>query len=103
MPKYLVTWTSNPTVWPTDPQQKLAVLEGATAGGDQMLKAGIVKEMGWFTDQTGFAIFEVPSTEQVIAMVAPFWPYYNTEIREIVPWATGTPALVASARQAAGR
>ena len=103
MARYLVLWSANPAVWPTDPKQALAVLEGATAGGDHLLNSGGAKELGWFTAQNGYAIFEADSKGKVLGMVQPFYPFYEQEIHEIVPWAQGKEALLASARQAASR
>ena len=101
MPRYMVLYKANPSAWPTDPKQVLAVLEGVFAGGDQLLKAGALKEVGWFTAQDGYAIFEADSKDKVLGMVNPFFPYYSQEIHEIVSWEKGKEALLASARRAA--
>ena len=103
MPRYLVLWKANQSVWPTDPKQALAVLEGAAAGGDQLLKAGAAKELGWLTAEEGYAIFEADSKEKVLGLVQPFFPSYSQDIREIVPWENGKQAILVSARQAAAR
>ncbi len=103
MPRYMVLYRANPSVWPTDPKQVLAVLEGAIAGGDELLKTGALKEVGWFTDQAGYAIFEVDSKEKVLGMIQPFFPYYSPDIHEMVPWDKGKDALLESARRAASR
>jgi hypothetical protein len=103
VPRYLVSWKANPSAWPTDPKQVLAVLEGAMAGGDALLKGGGVKELGWLTAEEGYAIFEAPAKENVLGMVQPFFPYYVQDIREIVPWEKGKQAMLDSARQAAAR
>ena len=103
MARYMVSWKANASVWPTDPKAALAVLEGAAAGGDMLLQAGAIKEMGWFTSQEGFAIFEADSKAAVIGMVSPFFPYYSPEVREIVPWEAGKQSMLESARQAASR
>jgi hypothetical protein len=103
MPRYLVLWKANPAAWPTDPKQYLAVLEGATGGGDQLLKQGAAKELGWVTPQEGYALFEADSKESVLGMVQGFFPYYTQDVREVVPWDAGKQAILASARQAASR
>ena len=103
MARYLVLWSANPTVWPTDPKQALAVLQGAAAGGDHLLQAGGAREIGWLTAESGYAIFEADSKDKVLGMVQPFFPFYQQDIREIVPWEQGKQALLASARQAASR
>jgi len=103
MARYLVLYKANPSLWPTDPKQGLAVLEGAVAGGDALVQAGAVKELGWFTPQDGYAIFEADSKEIVLGMIQPFFPYFTQELHEIVSWDKGKQAILASARQAAAR
>jgi hypothetical protein len=103
MPRYMVSWTANPAVWSTDPKEALVALEAATGGGEQLLASGALKELGWFTAQEGFGIFEAESKENVLGMVQGFFPYYLQEIREIVPWEAGKRAVLESARQAASR
>src|SRR6266702_921860 len=103
MPRYMVLYKANPSVWPTDPKQALAVLEGAIAGGDYLLSSGALKDIGWFTPQHGFGIFDAESKEAVLGMVAPFFPYYSQEIHEIVAWDKAKEAMLNSARQAASR
>jgi hypothetical protein len=102
MARYLVLWSANASVWPNDPNQSLAAIEGATGGGDLLLQAGGVKELGWFTAQSGYGIFEADTKATVLGMVQPFFPLFSQEIREIVPWEDGKKAILASARQAAG-
>jgi hypothetical protein len=67
--RFLVTWEANPSVWPTDSKQALAVLESATGGGDKLLTSGAAKEIGWLSAQEGFAIFEADSKDSVLGMV----------------------------------
>src|SRR5881628_966087 len=71
VPRYLVLYRANPSVWPTDAKKALAVWEGTIAGGDHLLKTGALKEVGWFTPQEGYAIFESDSKEKVLGMVQP--------------------------------
>jgi hypothetical protein len=103
MARYMVTWKANPSAWPTEPKQVLDALEGATGGGDQLLAAGAIKELGWFTPQEGYGIFEADSKESILGMVQGFFPYYTQDVREIVPWEAGKQAILDSARQAAAR
>jgi hypothetical protein len=86
-----------------DPKQFVNVLEGTIAGGDQLLKGGALKEVGWFSPQEGYAIFEADSKEKVLGMVQPFFPYYSQEIREIVSWDKAKKVLLDSAVKAASR
>jgi hypothetical protein len=101
MARFLVTWRANPVAWPTDPKERLGVLEAALGGGDALLAGGAIKEFGWFTPQEGCAIFEAESKSSVIGMVQGFFPYYMQEVREIAPWEEAKKAILDSARQAA--
>lgn len=103
MARYMVLYRANPSVWPTDPKQALAVIEGAIAGGDELLKTGALKEVGWFTPQEGYGIFEVDSKEKLLGMIQGFFPYYSQDIQEIVAWDKAKEALLDSARRAASR
>src|SRR5436309_912981 len=101
MPKYMVLYRAEPSKWPDNPNQLLSLWEGVTAGGDQMLKSGAAKEIGWFTNTYGYAIIEAESKEKVLGIVNAFFPYYTQEIHEIVSWEKGKEALVSSARMVA--
>lgn len=103
MTRYMVLYSANPSAWPVDPKQFVNVLEGAIAGGDQLLESGALKEVGWFSPTEGYGIFEADSKEKVFGMVQPFFPYYSQEIREIVPWEDAKEAMLGSARMAAER
>lgn len=97
----MVLFKANASTWPTDPKQLLTLWEGVIAGGDQLLKAGTVKEVGWFTNLEGYGVFEADSKAKVLASVNAFFPYYTQEIHEIVPWDEAKTALLSSARMAA--
>ena len=101
MARYLVLWKANPSAWPTDPKAIVDLLDGATSGGDQLQAAGAVSELGWFTPQEGFAIFEADTKDRLLGMLQGFFPLYTQEIREVVPWEAGKRAILDSARQAA--
>lgn len=98
----MVLYKANPAVWPTAPKEILPLLEGTFAGADQLFRSGALKEVGWFTAQEGYAIFEAESKAMVLGMVGPFFPYFSQDIREIVPWEHGKEALLAAAKMAAG-
>src|SRR6266702_7959383 len=101
MPRYMVLYRANPGVWPTDPKQALGILERVFAGSDYLFKEGALKEVGWFTPQEGYGIFEADSKEKVLELVEPFFPYYSQDIREIVSWERGKQAILAGAKTAA--
>ena len=99
----MVLYKANPAVWPTDPKQLLALWEGIIGGGDELLKARVLKEVGWFNNLEGYAIFEADLKDKVLGMVNAFFPYYSQEIHEIVPWDKAKEAILSSARMAAAR
>jgi hypothetical protein len=84
------------------PKGVLQVLEGATHGGDMVLQMPGAKELGWLSAQEGFGIFEADSKDAILAIVTPFFPYYDSDIQEIVPWEAGKQAVLAGARMVAG-
>ena len=99
----MVLWKANATAWPTDPKESLTVLEGVTAGGDALLLSGAISELGWFTPQEGYAIFEGASKDTVLGLIQGFFPYYSQDVREIVSWESGKEAILESARQPTSR
>jgi hypothetical protein len=103
MSRYLVLYRANAAVWPVDPKQSLAVLEGVLAGGDELLRTGGATEIGWFTAQEGYAIFEADSKDTILGRIQPFFPYYSQDVHEIVPWDQAKKAILESVRQAAAR
>jgi hypothetical protein len=103
MSRYLVLYRANASVWPVDPKQSLAVLEGVLAGGDELLRTGGATEIGWFTAQGGYAIFEADSKDTIFGRIQPFFPYYSQDVHEIVPWDQAKNAILENARRAAAR
>jgi len=101
MPKYMVLYHTNPERWPTDPKQALAIWEATAKGADQLLKMGMAKEIGWFTNLEGYTVFEAESKEKVLEMVTPFFPFFSETIHEVVPYEKGRDAILAGARRAA--
>jgi hypothetical protein len=82
-------------------KQVLNLWQGVAAGADQLLKAGIAKEIGFFSEVEGYAIVEADSREKVMGAIAPFHPLFTQEIREMIPWERGRDAVLAGLRQAA--
>src|SRR5439155_4889526 len=101
MPRYMVLYQAVPENWPKDPKEIQSMWEGIIAGTDQMLKAGITKEGGLFTNFEGYAIFQAESMDKVIGYVSPFFPYWTETIREIGEWDKSKESLLGSLRQAA--
>jgi hypothetical protein len=103
MTRYMVLWKANASAWPTDPKGVLGMWEAAAGGGDHLLSAGALKDLGWFSGEEGYAIFEAESKAAVMGMIQPFFPFFSQDLREMVPWADGKHAILASAQQAASR
>lgn len=102
MPKYMILFEANPSTWPTDPKQLLALWEKMLAGGDAFLKGGQLREVGWFTNTKGYAMIEADSKGKVLELVNAFFPFFTQEIQEIVPWEKAKESLLSSVRMAAG-
>ena len=102
MATYIVNWQANPAVWPSDPNDVLAVWEQAAAGGDMMLASGAFTEIRWTSNIAGYAIVECDSKADAIAVCTPFFPYFSQTIEDAVPWEAGRDAVRSAARQAAG-
>src|SRR5262245_53233816 len=100
--RYLVTWKANASSWPKEPKGALAILEMAAAGGDQLRQAGLIKDIGWFSAQEGFGIFEADSKSTVVGATSPYFPLYDQEVREIAEWEPTNKAMLDALRQAAG-
>lgn len=101
--RYLVTWKTNASAWPTDPKQVLAILEAVFAGADQLLESGTAKELNWLTAQEGYGIFEADSKATVLGLVQGFFPLYDQNVREVASWESTKQAILDSARRAAAR
>jgi hypothetical protein len=86
MPKYLVLYKLNPATWPADPKVALKMAETNFAAGDELEKAGIIKEQGSFNPGDGYLIGEMPSLEEAYKFAHRMWPFVTMEIREIIPW-----------------
>ena len=99
----MILFKANPTAWPSDPKQILAIWEGTMAGSDQLFKEGQLKEVGWFTNTEGYAVVESDSKDKVLEIVNHFFPFFSQEIHEIVPWERAKEALLTSARMDASR
>ncbi len=102
MAKYIIRFQANPEAWPADPAEVLALWEGVVAGGSALLEDGSVAEINWTSDLAGYAIMESSSKAAVLAVTTPFFPLFNQEIDEAVPWAEATAAILDGAKAAAG-
>jgi len=97
----MVTWKANGSVWPTDPKQKLAIIEMAMAGGNQLREMGMIKDIGWFSAQEGFAILEADSKAAAIGATSAFTPLFDQQLHEIAEWDAANNSMLETARQLA--
>ncbi len=103
MAKYIIRFKVNPEAWPTDPASVLKAWEGVVVGGTALLADGTVAEINYTSGLAGYAIMEAPSKNAVIELCTPFFPLFNQEIEEAVPWAEATAAILGGAKAAAGQ
>ena len=103
MAKYIIRFKANPEAWPADPAEVLALWEGVVAGGTALLENGTVAEFSYTSGLAGYVIMEASSKDAVLGMTTPFFPLFNQEIDEAVPWAEATSAILSAAKAAAGQ
>lgn len=101
MPKYIVHYKVNPSGWPSDPSEILAMWEGALAGANQLLEQGLFEEINWVSNLEGYAVTEADSKAAVIGMVAAFFPLFTQDVMELIPHAEASEAILAGAKMAA--
>lgn len=53
---------------------------------DSLLKAGAIKELGFFDVETGYTIVEAASRADAMKVGALFYPNVLNEPHEIIPW-----------------
>ncbi|MGB8311397.1 MAG: hypothetical protein WCE81_05995 [Halobacteriota archaeon] len=90
MAKYLVLWRLSPTApWPTDPAEVIKLNEMLFAAADNLIKAGVIKEHGFFLAGGGYTIYEIESLEafRVAQMLHPF--VEAVKVEEMVPYERG--------------
>jgi len=90
MARFLVLWRRNPVApWPMDPAEYLGMQEKVWAGLDTLIKAGEIKEFGYFADgRSGYALGEAETTD-VFRDVSTFLPFYEADVHEIIPYEKG--------------
>jgi hypothetical protein len=101
MSKYMIHYKVNPSGWPGDPSEILALWEGALAGASQMLEQGLFEDINWVSNLEGYAVAEADSKAAVIGRVAPFFPLFTQDVVELTPHAEASEAIVAGAKMAA--
>ena len=87
MARFLILWHSNPVApWPTNPEEYLKLQERMWAGMDNLMRQGLVKELGYFADgRSGYAIGEGDAADAFRA-VSMFMPYVEFEVHETISY-----------------
>ena len=90
MARFLLLWRRNPVApWPMDPAEYLKMQEKVWAGLDALIKAGEIKEFGYFADgRSGYVLGEAETTD-VFRDVSTFLPFYEADVHEIIPYEKG--------------
>jgi len=91
--RFLRLWRRNPLApWPRDPVEFSKFMEKAIAAIDDAIKKGIIKEYGYFLDGSGYMISEAEA-EDSLRTSWQYFPYYEWEIHEIIPYEKGKEIL----------
>jgi hypothetical protein len=91
MAKFLCLWYTNPNApWPADPVENAKMLEMTFAAMDNLLKTGDIQEFGFFPDaKSGYAIKDPCESKDAFRLARLFYPYYESEVCEMIPYETG--------------
>ncbi len=101
MSTFQIHFRANPALWPTDPQDSLALWERSAQGADAMLESGALRDLYFVSAAEGYANVDADSKSAAIAVCAAFFPNFTQEIQELVPWDQAKEAILGSARQVA--
>ena len=101
MATYQVHFWANPTQWPSDPKQLLALWEQTAQAVDALVETGAMQPPQYITASEGYVRLDADSKSAAIALVAPFFPNWSTDIDELVPWDQAKKAILGAARQVA--
>ncbi len=86
MTRYFISFKLNSAIFPADPKVALEVAEANFAASDEMLKTGILKDIGTFNPGEGYMIVEFPSLEEAYKFAEAWYPHMSTDVREIISW-----------------
>ncbi len=91
MGKFLILWQMNMAApWPTDPKGLLEFDEKLWAGMDNLMKTGLIKEIGTFLDtNSGYAIGEGDSAD-IFKTIDSYTPFFTCEVQEIISFEKST-------------
>ncbi|MGA7076556.1 MAG: hypothetical protein WBZ42_08455 [Halobacteriota archaeon] len=88
--KFMVMWRYNPMApWPADPTEIAKMWEMMWAGIDNNLKTGETLELGYFANATSGYGISSGETKDQFRHAYSFYPFFDIEVHEIVPYETG--------------
>lgn len=82
----MISFTLNSAIFPTDPKVALKVMEVNFGAMGELLKTGIVTDIGTFKPGEGYMIVEFPSLEEAYTLAERWYPHMSADVREIIPW-----------------
>lgn len=99
MATYLIHYHANPALWPSDPHESVALWEQSIAGADQLIASGVLRDMYVVDATQGFGTMDAESKSEVLAVVAPFFPFFTQDIYELSPWSEAKESILGAVRQ----
>ncbi len=101
MATYQLHFQANPALWPTDPQQLLALWERTIQAADALIETGAMQAPNFVSSTEGYVLVDADSKSAALAVTARFFPNWTNEIDELVPWEQAKEAILGAVRQAA--
>lgn len=98
MATYQLHFQANPTLWPNDPQQLLALWEQAFQACDALIETGAMQAPRFVNTTEGYVLVEADSKSAALAVAAQFFPNWTNEIDELVPWNDAKEAILGALR-----
>ena len=84
MSKYLVTWETDMSRWPTDPQERTALRIKCVEMTKQDMKEGMIVDWGAFVGgRKGYALCEGTGLDLYNA-IQRYFPYYTFTVHEVL-------------------
>ena len=70
MPTYQIHFKANPALWPTDPQENLALWEQTVQGADAMLETGAMRDLYFVSATEGYVCVAADTKADAVAVAA---------------------------------
>ena len=98
MSTYQIHFQANTALWPTDPQDNLALWEQTAQGADAMLETGAMRDLFFISATEGYVCVDADTKSAAVAVAAAFFPNWTQEIQELVPWEKAKEAILGAVR-----